>query len=233
MSLLDWVDSLQHVPVDESVAWRSCNWPFVNPSVVGIHHHHQVSVRNEWHNWIGLELSPLERIEESVNSFDHLVSNSFFGVVCRRKQDSESSVLDSVLACQRQMHSVHLELVSFSIDSMFWPWVKVELSSCESSWSSILNFSHHWIESLQVLPGIIDKNFTCIASPVNWNFTFLVCIQFIESVFTRIDSYPAVWPKVDWALVRASTLVICQLKCRPVSSPFIVAPNYFCCRCLC
>ena len=70
VSLLHWVDGPQDVPVNECVAWWGGDGSFVNPSVSGVHHSHELAVCYLWHDGVGECLIPLEGVEEIVDHFN-------------------------------------------------------------------------------------------------------------------------------------------------------------------
>merc|ERR1711935_1321634 len=72
VSLLDWIDSSEDIPVNVLSAWWCGDGSNVGPSVVSVSHHHELSVWNQANLWAGVGGSPLKSVEEFINELDLL-----------------------------------------------------------------------------------------------------------------------------------------------------------------
>ena len=87
VSLFHWVDSSQHVPVDGSSTRGRGYTAFVYPSVSGVKHHHELSVRNVVDQGVLVVDLPLQRIKEIVDNLDFFRGGSHC-VVVHREDDA-------------------------------------------------------------------------------------------------------------------------------------------------
>ena len=138
---LDWVDGLEHVPVNVASAWRSGKGSLVNPSVI------KVKLVNEGLDWevgdslIGV-LVPLQGGEESVDGSDGLSWNSGGHISIGREHDTEDTTEETISWSSGlvQVDDVHLEVELLAIDLVLRFSVEVELGALElllgREWSS-------------------------------------------------------------------------------------------------
>lgn len=132
-SLLDWIDCCKNVPVNVSSTWWSCNTTFVNPSVVIVNHHHKVTI---------LDLSRLENgsvcaIIIPVQGGEEVSDDLLLGIikfdVCiiNREHYAHGCIRNIVDGLMCKMNSVHLKIVSLTINSVLRPVMEMELDSSE------------------------------------------------------------------------------------------------------
>jgi hypothetical protein len=191
----DWIYGAQNIPVNKCRAWRSSDRTLVSPSVVKINQFHKISVRNKVDNWVcesiscssicGISLScliPLKTLEESIDDF-------YFSV-CKFNIDFGVFYLDSVYSvyseqnsyCSSQgvfnggswiMISLHFQIKSLSINSMFRSSMEVKLGSCIVSISIKNFFSKVGLECTNSIRFVIvDIDGTSMSIPDN----FVVCL---------------------------------------------------------
>lgn len=135
MLLGNWVNSAEHVPVDELGAWWSGDGSLVHPSVVAINHLHQISICDHIYEgfiitlfidgstiwqisvYCGLKIIPFQRVEESVNNF-LLSPGKIRGVALNGKHNTNSGITNFIYSFFSLMNGMHFEILSDSINSV-------------------------------------------------------------------------------------------------------------------
>ena len=83
--------------------------------------------------------------------------------------------------------------------------MEMELESGKSVGSSKSTRGIMRLESLQLLPRLVDGNLRCVTVPFDFNISLLICINLVEVViFNSIINNIKVSFQVDWTLIRLS-----------------------------
>ena len=123
------------------------------------------------------------------------------------------------------MNSVHLNVLSNSINCMFRSCVEMELNtiisgSCFMSIRGMLR-----VKSLNWLSWFINSNLRSMSIPSDSNFDFLISVNFVEIVKVRGFQWPSTSFKINWTLVFTfCAQVTINYDISPVSSIFLVIP---------
>lgn len=95
VSLFDWVNSFDNIPVHILGAWWVWNGSLIDPSVAGVYHLHEVAERNVRHDWVVL-FSPLERVEEIVDNY-LLIRGQDSTILINREENTNGSMGNTML----------------------------------------------------------------------------------------------------------------------------------------
>lgn len=117
MSLLDWVNLVQHVPVYSGGARWGSYGSLVDPSLLGVESSNQLTVSHIADRWVISAES--KRIKEVINSCD-LISSHVFIVIIYVENNTQGS--GHVFSLRRtrlwEMDSVHFQIILLSVDCM-------------------------------------------------------------------------------------------------------------------
>ena len=226
------VDGPQDVPVDETGARRSGDGTLVDPTVVGVDHHNEVTVSDLVSEPLSVSLVPVEGLEEVVNNILLILVEllPLHGGVVSGPEDSKSLGDETCFArlarVGREVHSVHLEVVVLSINSMLRQGMEMELHSGETLRAAPLVANESGVGGLHVLTVLVDSNLGGVAIPDNLDVILLVGVHLLEVVILGIVGGPSISLQIDGGLVGASAVVaINPSKVGPVSSVCLVVPT--------
>lgn len=201
--LFNGVNRGKYVPEDVSVAWWCCNWSFVDPSVVHVHHHHKITIGLQVYCWV-VGFFPRKSLKERI---DHQLLRicELNIVVIHREHKAHGSVgyISFSLFCS--VDCVHFQLHSFSVNSMLRTWMKMELDSIILLVCAKQGFSNsgheHAISS-------IKGNLGCMFPLPHYLDVLLVVVTFLKSICRMINIWISIRRslQIDWWLVWQSAV---------------------------
>lgn len=156
MGFFDRIHGTQNIPVHRLGARRGGHGSFINPTVSRVDHVHQFPIRNEGDSGVGLQV-PLHLVEKLVDQF-----NLFFCdravIIIHIEDDTPGGISESIGGGLSIVDSVHLEVISLSVNSVFRTSVEMELHSGESVVRAVHRGGHFRFEGLGVLGSFVHGN---------------------------------------------------------------------------